>query len=297
VFFGKLDHIEVAIKKLNNPDLDRDTMSELLREAGILAELSHIHVVRLFGTWTDASDGATCLVLEYANLGSLHDALYQTNNNTSISGNESKKLAVIQGILCGLKYVHGRDVAHRDIKSENVLLYGTDNCITAKLADFGHSKLMVKGASVTINSNMCGTWAYMSPELLNGSLTNNLDSLKRVDVYAVGVLLNEVLTESKPFSHTDMQPPQIVTAVTGGQRPPLLSSSQEGRSEFDNTVTKMVEKAWHKNPQTRPSAFQLYQKVAQLTIISTTSGSSNSSVGITDTFSNSSASQLSDIGQ
>jgi eukaryotic-like serine/threonine-protein kinase len=104
----------------------------------------------------------------------------------------SRSLRLIQQVLAGLAHAHAHGVIHRDLKPENILVWSDELGEHAQIADFGLAKrLDVPG----ISQNMAiGTPSYMSPEQTLGESVD-----QRSDLYAVGVLLFELLADRKPF--------------------------------------------------------------------------------------------------
>ena len=101
-----------------------------------------------------------------------------------------RALSAVADVLEALTYAHARDVLHRDIKASNVLVEGSGRM---KLSDFGLARAM-DGTRVTRAGSVLGTPAYMAPELAEGG-----DASIATEVYAVGVLLHELLSGAPPF--------------------------------------------------------------------------------------------------
>ncbi len=130
----------------------------------------------------DVYDGQVVIVSEYADGGSLADKLKREGKFPV-----RQAIETVIGILNGLEFLHGRKIIHRDIKPQNILLQGD----TPRLADFGISRAMNTAA---ISSNIIGTDAYMSPEAFDGKRS------VQSDVWAVGVVLYQLLKGSLPFA-------------------------------------------------------------------------------------------------
>lgn len=167
-------------------------IDEIQTELSILSQVDHPNVLRLFEYETDcvytSEDGSTmhtyAMALELCEGGELFDLLYYT-------GKFEEKLArgFFREIISGVKACHDQQIAHRDIKAQNVLL--GENFVV-KLADFGSSKMWE--ADQLMATNRVGTKGYQAPELL----------LKRgytfkCDIFACGVLLFIALTRQPPF--------------------------------------------------------------------------------------------------
>lgn len=183
----KLDRL-VAVKVIR-PEAAHDPgfAARFDREAKALARLNHPNIVMLhdFG-----ETGDLCyLVMELVE----GDDLRQRMKRGRLSVEQALEIAI--QVCDALEYAHGQGVVHRDIKPENVLL---DNRRGVKLADFGLAKVAQSseaGWSLTATRNVLGTPHYMAPEQLERP--REVDH--RADIYAVGVLLYEMLTGSVPF--------------------------------------------------------------------------------------------------
>lgn len=168
---------EVAVKLLP-AELAADSafQARFEREARVLARLSHPHVVTVhdFGA---LSDGSGYLVMEYVAGGTLRSRL-------PLSPEEAARVV---GQLCSaLAYAHAGGIVHRDIKPENVLFDAEGR---ARLADFGIARLLLdEHTALTAPLVVLGTPRYMAPEARAGGAAD-----ARCDVFAVGVLLREML--------------------------------------------------------------------------------------------------------
>jgi len=187
----------VAIKVLP-PYLADDAMNRVrfFREAEIVANLHHPHIVEIFET----NQKENFIVMEYIQGGTLGTWINQDKGNTP------QLLTFIGQILDALHTVHEQGIIHRDLKPDNILIAGE---ATAKLTDFGIAHIC--GATITHTGTHLGTIPYMSPEQIFGK---EID--RRSDIYSVGVMLYELLTGKLPFTGKDTSYHHIHTAP----RPP-----------------------------------------------------------------------------
>lgn len=102
---------------------------------------------------------------------------------------------IITGTLKGLGYLHENGLIHRDIKPPNILLNIDRDIITAKICDFGISKMV--GSEATALSNVIGTFEYMSPEQLGSNADQKINT--NSDLWSVGVLIYEMFMDELPF--------------------------------------------------------------------------------------------------
>ena len=173
---ARLDRV-VAVKLLPTAlAVDSAFRARFEREARVLARLSHPHIVTVhdFGA---LPDGSGYLVMELVAGGTLRQRL-------PLSLDSAER--VTRELSSALAYAHARGVVHRDIKPENVLF---DEQGRARLADFGIARLLAdEQATLTAPHVVLGTPRYMAPEARLGALSD-----PRVDVFALGVLLREML--------------------------------------------------------------------------------------------------------
>ena len=173
----------VAVKVLSeNLAASPEFMERFRREARTAANLRHPNVITVHDFGEDER-GVPFLVLEYIEGPTLADLM-------DAGLDDSRVPNLLDQIAAGLDYAHARGVIHRDIKPGNVLL--TDDG-RAVLADFGLAWLL-EGAHLTLTGGVIGTPEYMSPEQAAGEPIDH-----RSDVYALGVVLYEMLVGERPF--------------------------------------------------------------------------------------------------
>ena len=173
----------VAVKTIEK---HKSTAAFLHREVSILKEVSHPNVVETFDVFT--TERKYHIVMEYMNGGTLFDEL---NKRTKFSENDARQ--IIHQILQGVSYLHSHGIIHRDLKPENVLHTAVGG-LDVKLADFGLSNFY-DTASETLMKTMIGTPQFVAPEMVK-----NEEYGGEVDLWAVGVILFNLLTGNPPFS-------------------------------------------------------------------------------------------------
>jgi hypothetical protein len=187
---------QVAIK-LFNTTLEA---TGYLQELGLLFSESHPNIVYVhsFGY----NKGQRYIVYEYVPGGSLRDLLVRQPRV-----DPAQALRLTRDIVEGLLFAHARDVVHRDLKPENILLTSSKWPMRAKLCDFG---LATRSRSDQRMTSRYGSPGYMAPEQFDG------DYDRRVDLWAVGVILYELLFGRRPF---DGDPVSIRHAHRHGEVP------------------------------------------------------------------------------
>jgi serine/threonine protein kinase len=180
----KLDR-EVAIKLLaDNFAGDDEVRKRFSREARLAARLDHPNVVQVFDVGED--EDRPFIVMEHVAGGTLEDRL--NRRRRSLDRDEALRLL---GQLCeGLGHAHAKKLVHRDIKPQNLLLRESDDFL--KITDFGIARAAEETTRLTRPGKVIGTDRYMAPEqLADGRIT------PATDVYACGVVADEVLPESR----------------------------------------------------------------------------------------------------
>lgn len=159
---------------------------EFLREARLVAQLHHPHIVPLYDCH-ELDDGRITVSMQYVE-GSTLRAWMRAHKVT-----QDQAVHFVSSIADALHYAHQRTdpIWHRDVKPENILL---DHQLTPYLTDFGLGLSETEQSQLQIQ--MAGTHAYMSPEQIQGHVTE-LDA--RSDLWSLGVVLYELLTKQRPF--------------------------------------------------------------------------------------------------
>ncbi|KAI8074403.1 Anthranilamide 10 bound To Auroraa [Gongronella butleri] len=177
----------VALKVLYKEEvIGHHVERQLQREIEIQSKLKHSNILRMYGFFHD--DTRVFLILEYAAGGELYNILTKQKRLM-----ESVVSKYTRQLTHALMYLHDKNIIHRDIKPENLMI-GLDGDL--KIGDFGWS---VKTDSFdTRRSTFCGTLDYLPPEMVEG---RNHDS--KADVWALGVLVYEMLCGKPPFEDAD----------------------------------------------------------------------------------------------
>lgn len=202
---------DVAIKVLELSLQDTDEfIRRFEREAKVVASLNHANILKVFDY--GQQDNLAYLVMEFLRGGSLADQI----DLGPMSLNQISR--VLSQIAPALDYAHQKGIIHRDLKPQNIMLDEAQNYF---VTDFGIVRLMYEQSNLTREGTIIGTPAYIAPERWRTQATD-----RRADIYALGVVLYQMLTGKLPFSHHTMSgmmqlhlyepPPPIVV-----QRPDL----------------------------------------------------------------------------
>ncbi|CAO3596662.1 unnamed protein product [Absidia cylindrospora] len=163
-------------------------------EVAILKKLHHPNVVKLYEVLDDPNDDSIFMVFEMAHQGVLMDI---SLDETTTPYSEDQARRYFREMILGIEYLHNNDIAHRDIKPDNLLL-SNDNVL--KIVDFGVSEMFIKGNDKLKKS--AGSPAFMAPELCkphHGEVSG-----KAADIWSMGVTLYCLVYGHLPFSSTNL---------------------------------------------------------------------------------------------
>ncbi|KDQ09860.1 hypothetical protein BOTBODRAFT_36675 [Botryobasidium botryosum FD-172 SS1] len=229
-------HRPVAIKRIDKASVQ--SLKLVDRESVIMEKLDHPNIVQFKGQYED--DQYVYFVLELVDGGDLHGWI---NKQPSKRLPEDITRAIIYQACLGLSYAHYNNVAHRDIKAENILLT-KDNPIGVKIADFGLAKFTFTHSGLKSD---VGTLQYKPPEiLLTGQGTFDRYDTK-VDSYSLGVTVYVMLRGSYPFKVT---PDALTPNAIRNRRLDVRPIAELGISL---TAIDFVGKLMHHDPEQRMS--------------------------------------------
>ncbi|QIJ62913.1 Stk1 family PASTA domain-containing Ser/Thr kinase [Streptomyces sp. JB150] len=221
----------VLALKVMHPTLAADAsfVDRFIREAKSVARLAHPNVVQVFDQGTDGS--YVYLAMEYVAGCTLRDVLRERG-----ALQPRAALDILEPVLAALGAAHRAGFVHRDMKPENVLI-GDDGRV--KVADFGLVRSV--GTVTSTTGAVLGTVSYLAPEQIEHGTAD-----PRVDVYACGVMLYEMLTGGKP--HTGETPAQVLYQHLHADVPPPSAAVPGLPYELD----ELTASATARTPDLRP---------------------------------------------
>ena len=176
--------------KILHPDVagDEEFKKRFLREAKVLARLSHPGIVTVYHIAVSGR-GLAYIAMELLRGKSLRACLNETDRFPP-----RRALKIAQKLAEALDYVHSNAIVHRDLKPENVMVTNEPEADTVKIIDFGlaHAKDTTE-QKLTKTGLLIGSVLYMSPEQCRGEKAD-----MRSDIYALGVILYEMLSGHRP---------------------------------------------------------------------------------------------------
>ena len=245
---------DVALKVIK-PGMDsRSIISRFAQERQALERMDHPNIARVLDAGTTDND-RPYFVME--RVSGIPVTQYCSKHELSVD----ERVELFTQICAAIQHAHQKGVIHRDLKPSNVLVETHEGNPLVKVIDFGIAKAVEEGAEEksmqTLQGQMVGTPAYMSPE----QATGNPDIDTRTDVYSLGVLLYEIVTGERPFSSAmlreagisemqriirEVDPPRpstrIATAVREGRSQETATLQRSLKGDLDWIIMKALEK-------------------------------------------------------
>ena len=319
---GSLALLEVAVKQIFIDDAaavgggygyhggegSRDTavadlLAEVQREAKVMWEVEHPHVLKFFGVCvdppyiqivTDRMDGSLADLLHGASAFRASDGgRLSSRSARAAAGDDEEEDAAEDGvegaedhchgelrwdmllvlqiaakIVRGMLCLHERGFVHRDLKPANILHRNHGSSI--KIADFGIS-CQAASPDAQVTSNV-GTPSYMPPELVLDNPRTDVEGgmdLTKLDVYAFGVVLWELVARRKPYAELRNCPTmfQMMNKIAKGLRPPLDDERDATAWAACPALRGLVARCWAQDPAERPSFAQIQVEMDELDVV------------------------------
>ncbi|MCY7377233.1 MAG: protein kinase [Pyrinomonadaceae bacterium] len=238
---------KVALKIIRHGADSDVIVRRFRREQEILAALEHANIARLLDVGSDA-DGTPFLAMEYVEGEDL--MTFSQRKNLSVS----EKLNLFRKVCEAVAYAHSRLIVHRDLKPSNILVNEKGE---PKLLDFGISKILEENESEekgTVTSFGMLTPNYASPEQFRGETVST-----STDVYSLGVILYELLTDRLPYEVANKRIDEVAQAVceTNPPRPSEAVSPQSSVVSYQRVGSSTDENDRRTNenqPKTNPKS-------------------------------------------
>ena len=224
---------EVAIKTIRFDTLTEgqekeDLLTRVIREAKAAGRLNHPNIITIYDVIRDKD--LTYIIMQYVDGQSLQ-ALIDSGKPFS----PQEIIHTLKPVSDALDFAHQNGIVHRDIKPANILI---DKSGQPFLADFGVAR--IETSTLTQAGTTVGTLSYMSPEQVKGQMVD-----KRSDIFALGVILYELLTGKKPFGGDNMS--TIVYRIVNEEPQRVTDIKKELHGGYESVVRK----ALAKNPEAR----------------------------------------------
>ncbi|GBB93866.1 hypothetical protein RclHR1_22400002 [Rhizophagus clarus] len=244
----------VALKSFvdENSNIEEDELNrlddEFVKELELLREVDyHQNINRVLGI-TKVSR-CYILVLEYANEGNLRD--YLKENFTSLKWENKIQMAL--DITCGLRFLHSKEIIHRDLHSKNILV----NNGKLLIADFGLSKRLTEATTNSL-ANTKGMIEYIEPQCLKGI---KYKKTKKSDIYSLGVLLWEISSGRPPFLDYSQEERYLL-----GFHISYNNLREKPIDGIPKEYQQLYQECWNDGPSSRPNIEKIYETLSQLNI-------------------------------
>lgn len=216
-----------AIKSISKSKIHKNELSHIMSEKEILMEMNSPYILKLFGTCQTKNE--LLFITEALENGDLYQAIY-----------DGEKLTHLEcafygaGIIMGINYIHSKNIIYRDLKPENIMI--SENGYP-KIIDFGLSKKIL---NTNTCDTLCGTPEYLAPELILGSGYDN-----KVDIWAFGIILYEMICRITPFYNKTTDITQLFTNIiycgkNGIELSKKLDNKTDGTSNARNLITQLL---------------------------------------------------------
>ncbi|KYO28712.1 serine/threonine-protein kinase Nek8 [Alligator mississippiensis] len=224
----KADQKLVIIKQIPVEQMSKDERLAAQNECQVLKLLSHPNVIEYYENFLE--DKALMIAMEYAPGGTLAEFIHKRGSSLL---DEDTILHFFVQILLALHHVHTKQILHRDLKTQNILL--DEHRMIVKVGDFGISKIL---SSKSKAYTVVGTPCYISPELCEGKPYN-----QKSDIWALGCVLYELASLKRAFEAANL--PALVLKIMSGTFAPVSD-------QYSPDLRQLILSMLHLDPSRRP---------------------------------------------
>jgi WNK lysine deficient protein kinase len=239
--YDTTEGIEVAWNVVQLSGVPKSDRNRIVNEVRLLERLHHPNIISFHGSWVNRERQEVNFVTEILSSGTLTSFIEKVQ---VIRWKIAKRWAI--QILKGLEYLHSQDppVIHRDLKCANIFINGTSGDL--RIGDLGLSTVHCNGKVLSV----LGTPEFMAPDLYEECAYD-----EKIDVYAFGMCLLEILTKEIPYKECS-NPAQIYRKVMNGEKPESLSRLRSKKAR-DFIILCLGEKDSTTGRYSRPSVKEL----------------------------------------
>ncbi|MGI9534231.1 MAG: serine/threonine-protein kinase [Thermodesulfobacteriota bacterium] len=247
----------VAIKMIHPKLISNNEMvARFYSEAKIQAKLNHPNIVTVYDFFEFQDNHY--IIMEFVEGESVSKIIDHQGPFDNESG-----IAFFMQILDGIRYAHNKNVVHKDIKTSNFILTGTN----VKVTDFGIAQIIGDPGLTSESGGIIGTPKYMAPEMILGKKIDH-----RADIYSLGITFYEFLTGKVPFSTTNKSDFEIRKAQVELSPPPPT----EVNPKIPKKIEDIILKALSKDPDERfNDVNEFYNSINELNLFGNSNGVPN----------------------
>lgn len=261
----------VAIKQINvdrHGKVATNEYATFLR----LKHLDHDNIIKIYSVLSHRNN--VWAVMQLCPYGDMNKYF---NDHFHDVSNIKEKVHVIQEITTGLAFLHGEDIAHRDIKPTNILVNYECGSLRIKLTDFGLARCLDPDGSTSAMSTDAGTFHYKAPEFWKKTSNGAIRYHKSIDIFATGLTSLAILQarEGEPL-RPELEDPAV--SVVSGMNIGMMmlinnqmnlpgvnvAVSKDGDCPVTKSVKELIRKMTTFNPADRPPAKWVLMKVKEL---------------------------------
>ena len=238
--------VAVALKIFRSEDGWNDCKGELMTLFKVSGHPNVMDVLDFFET------PKPCMVMRLIPGGDLMDYL-----KTHGAQRVDIAVSMLRGIARGLEHLHKNGIAHRDMKSPNILLQMPSK--EPVLIDLGMGKNVGRNSVAAHTVGVKGTFQWMAPEMMAGG-----SSSRKIDIYALGIIMWEILSGQMPFSECNLSSPlQFMKDVCEKHKRPSIDVLRRAAGVNSGHVA-LMQRCWAAEPSSRPTATEFLQQLEQL---------------------------------